>query len=79
MINLLGKFLFVHTILSCSDVSDANLGSNLSFVCLNLFSILEKYYDMNKENCKESLEIYKKFLARTDQVTKFLTVAKASF
>jgi hypothetical protein len=31
---------------------------------------------MNKENCKESLEIYKKFLTRTDQVTKFLAVAQ---
>ena len=47
-------------------------------MCSNPFSILEKYYDMNKENCKESLEIYKKFLTRTDLVSKFLTVAKAS-
>ena len=47
-------------------------------MCSNFFSILEKYYDMNKENCKESLEIYKKFLTRTDLVSKFLTVAKAS-
>lgn len=31
---------------------------------------------MNKENCKESFEIYKKFLTRTDQVSKFLTVAQ---
>lgn len=31
---------------------------------------------MNKKNCKEALEIYKKFLARMDSVKEFLKVAE---
>ncbi|XP_028414769.1 phosphatidylinositol-binding clathrin assembly protein-like [Dendronephthya gigantea] len=48
------------------------------FACYNdgMINLLEKYYEMNKESCKESLEIYKKFIARTDQVSTFLTVAQ---
>lgn len=33
---------------------------------------------MNKKNCKEALEIYKKFLERTDNVSAFLKVAESS-
>ena len=33
---------------------------------------------MNKKNCKEALEIYKKFLERTDNVSAFLKVAEVS-
>lgn len=31
---------------------------------------------MNKKNCREALEIYKKFLERTDNVAAFLKVAE---
>ena len=31
---------------------------------------------MNKKNCKEALEVYKKFLARMDSVKEFLKVAE---
>ena len=31
---------------------------------------------MNKKNCKEALDIYKKFLDRTDNVSAFLKVAE---
>ena len=31
---------------------------------------------MNKKNCKEALEIYKKFLSRMDSVKEFLKVAE---
>ena len=37
---------------------------------------IEKYFEMNKKNCKEALEIYKKFLARMDSVKTFLKVAE---
>jgi hypothetical protein len=40
--------------------------------------ILEKYFDMNKKNCKEALDIYKKFLDSTDRVSAFLKVAEVS-
>lgn len=31
---------------------------------------------MSKKNCKEALEIYKKFLESTDRVSAFLKVAE---
>lgn len=33
---------------------------------------------MNKKSCKEALDIYKKFLERTDQVSAFLKVAEVT-
>lgn len=36
----------------------------------------EKYFDMNKKQCREALDIYKKFLDRTDKVGNFLKVAE---
>ncbi|ESO01542.1 hypothetical protein HELRODRAFT_192181 [Helobdella robusta] len=48
------------------------------FACYNdgIINLLEKYFDMNKKNCKDALEIYKKFLARMDRVCEFLKVAE---
>ena len=34
---------------------------------------------MNKKNCKEALDIYKKFLDSTDRVSAFLKVAEVSY
>lgn len=46
----------------------------------NLFCcILEKYFDMNKKQCREALDLYKKFLIRMDRVGEFLKVAEVSF
>ena len=36
----------------------------------------EKYFDMNKKNCKEGLDIYRKFITRMDRVSDFLKVAE---
>ena len=44
---------------------------------LDLF-LLEKYFDMNKKQCREALDIYKKFLDRTDKVSNFLKVAEVN-
>jgi hypothetical protein len=33
---------------------------------------------MNKKQCREALDIYKKFLDRTDKVSNFLKVAEVS-
>lgn len=41
--------------------------------------ILEKYFDMNKKQCREALDLYKKFLIRMDRVGEFLKVAEVSF
>lgn len=48
------------------------------FACYNdgIINLLEKYFDMNKKQCKEALEIYKKFLIRMDRVSEFLKVAE---
>lgn len=40
------------------------------------FVFQEKYFDMNKKQCREGLEIYKKFLDRTDKVSHFLKTAE---
>ncbi|CAF3189946.1 unnamed protein product [Rotaria socialis] len=41
-----------------------------------MINLLEKYFDMNKKQCREALDIYKKFLDRTDKVSNFLKVAE---
>ncbi|XP_055954432.1 phosphatidylinositol-binding clathrin assembly protein LAP isoform X8 [Patella vulgata] len=48
------------------------------FACYNdgIINLLEKYFDMNKKQCKEGLEIYKRFLVRMDKVSEFLRVAE---
>lgn len=39
-------------------------------------SFLEKYFEMNKKQCRESLDIYKKFIERTDRVSQYLKIAE---
>lgn len=39
----------------------------------------EKYFDMNKKNCRDALDQYKKFLIRMDRVAEFLKVAEVRF
>ncbi|XP_046583370.1 clathrin coat assembly protein AP180-like isoform X5 [Haliotis rubra] len=48
------------------------------FACYNdgIINLLEKYFDMNKKQCKEGLDIYKKFLVSMDKVSEFLKVAE---
>nr|CAH7720395.1 unnamed protein product [Callosobruchus chinensis] len=48
------------------------------FACYNdgIINLLEKFFDMNKKQCKEALDIYKKFLVRMDRVGEFLKVAE---
>ncbi|XP_050300728.1 phosphatidylinositol-binding clathrin assembly protein LAP isoform X2 [Anthonomus grandis grandis] len=48
------------------------------FACYNdgIINLLEKYFDMNKKQCKEALDVYKKFLVRMDRVAEFLKVAE---
>ena len=36
----------------------------------------EKYFEMNKKQCKDALDLYKKFLMRMDRVAEFLKVAE---
>ncbi|XP_044077728.1 phosphatidylinositol binding clathrin assembly protein a isoform X4 [Siniperca chuatsi] len=41
-----------------------------------IINLLEKYFDMKKIQCKEGLEIYKKFLTRMTRISEFLKVAE---
>lgn len=42
----------------------------------DLIYLSEKYFEMKKNDCKASLEIYKRFLARMDKVSDFLKYAE---
>ncbi|XP_057203469.1 phosphatidylinositol-binding clathrin assembly protein isoform X5 [Triplophysa rosa] len=42
-----------------------------------VINLLEKYFDMKKNQCKDALEIYKKFLYRMTKLSEFLKVAEA--
>lgn len=51
------------------------------FACYNdgIINLLEKYFDMNKKQCRDALDMYKKFLTRMDRVGEFLKVAEVTF
>lgn len=51
------------------------------FACYNdgIINLLEKYFDMNKKQCKDALDLYKRFLVRMDRVGEFLKVAEVWF
>ena len=46
----------------------------VEFSCPLCFS--EKFFDMNKKNARDALDIYKRFLIRMDRVGEFLKVAE---
>ncbi|XP_077868551.1 phosphatidylinositol-binding clathrin assembly protein LAP-like isoform X1 [Saccoglossus kowalevskii] len=48
------------------------------FACYNdgIINLLEQYFDMNKKQCKEALDIYRKFLIRMERMSEFLKVAE---
>lgn len=82
IINLLGKifekrlfsdlfFIFLFPLIFCSSQISANYFFS--------FHQTEKYFDMKKTQCKEGLDIYKKFLTRMTRISEFLKVAEVSF
>ncbi|XP_041109187.1 clathrin coat assembly protein AP180-like isoform X15 [Polyodon spathula] len=48
------------------------------FACYNdgIINLLEKFFEMKRSQCKEALEIYKRFLTRMTSVSEFLKVAE---
>ncbi|XP_061316373.1 clathrin coat assembly protein AP180 isoform X17 [Pezoporus flaviventris] len=48
------------------------------FACYNdgVINLLEKFFEMKKGQCKDALEIYKRFLTRMTRVSEFLKVAE---
>ncbi|KAF8368518.1 unc-11 [Pristionchus pacificus] len=49
------------------------------FACYNdgVINLLEKFFDMNKKEAREALDMYKSFLGRLDKVSAFLSVAES--
>ena len=43
-----------------------------------VFVAAEKFFDMSQQQCKDALEIYKKFIARMERVRAFLRVAEVN-
>ena len=41
-----------------------------------MLRVSEKYFDMNRKQCKQGLGLYKRFIVRMDGVGKFLKVAE---
>ncbi|KAA0720735.1 AP180 91 kDa synaptosomal-associated protein Clathrin coat-associated protein [Triplophysa tibetana] len=41
-----------------------------------IINLLEKYFKMKRSECKESLEIYKKFLTRVTKISEFMKIAE---
>ncbi|XP_022527253.1 clathrin coat assembly protein AP180 isoform X2 [Astyanax mexicanus] len=41
-----------------------------------IINLLEKYFKMKKSDCKESLEIYKRFLTRVTKISEFMKIAE---
>ncbi|XP_058881609.1 clathrin coat assembly protein AP180 isoform X4 [Acipenser ruthenus] len=48
------------------------------FACYNdgIINLLEKFFEMKRSQCKQALEIYKRFLTRMTSVSEFLKVAE---
>ena len=49
-----------------------------SFQIAYHLSLVEKFFEMKKGQCKDALEIYKRFLTRMTRVSEFLKVAEVS-
>ena len=51
------------------------------FACYNdgVINLLEKYFEMQKKQARDALDLYKKFLIRMDRVAEFLKVAEVIF
>ncbi|XP_025192437.1 phosphatidylinositol-binding clathrin assembly protein LAP isoform X8 [Melanaphis sacchari] len=73
----------------CSSADLTNGVINMAFMLLfrdlirlfagyndSIINLLEKYFDMNKKQCRDALDLYKKFLIRMDRVGEFLKVAE---
>lgn len=41
-----------------------------------IYIITEKYFKMKKSDCKEALEIYKRFLTRVTKIGEFMKLAE---
>ncbi|XP_018416375.1 PREDICTED: clathrin coat assembly protein AP180 isoform X2 [Nanorana parkeri] len=48
------------------------------FACYNdgIINLLEKFFEMKKSQCKDALEIYKRFLTRMTRVSEFMKIAE---
>lgn len=66
--------VFVNPVLLLAITSKCNL----FFFFFFTYNQTEKYFDMKKTQCKEGLDIYKKFLTRMTRISEFLKVAEVN-
>lgn len=79
MNHCLCKSYAIHFWSLCCDIQLYFFVYNCSFTILLLFiSFTEQYFEMNKKQCREALDIYKKFVLRMEKVSTFLRVAEVS-
>lgn len=71
IINLLGEFM-IDTLIA----DFAYLLRLLNLKTKQCFLLLEKYFKMKKSDCKEALEIYKRFLTRVTKIGEFMKLAE---
>lgn len=77
----LKRFFFpFSTPASRGGTGDVEWWTGVQALCCSYFLVLltEKYFDMKKVQCKEGLDIYKKFLTRMTRISEFLKVAEVS-
>lgn len=65
--------VFVNPVLLLAITSKYNV-----FFLFFIYNQTEKYFDMKKTQCKEGLDIYKKFLTRMTRISEFLKVAEVN-
>lgn len=58
-----------------SHLKDENMDCN-ECEPANLLVFIEKYFKMKKSDCKEALEIYKRFLTRVTKIGEFMKLAE---
>ena len=74
IINLLGACPFFIIFFFCFG----SLCKVIGFYYKIVSCFAEKYFDMNKKQCRDALDLYKRFLIRMDRVGEFLKVAEVS-
>lgn len=61
----------------CVGLTRDKCASGIHFISLGDVAQTVKYFEMQKKQCKDALEIYKRFLTRMDRVTDFLKLAES--
>lgn len=64
--------MFISPMIIKKDGQGVCQSANLLFLCV------EKFFKMKKSECKEALEIYKRFLTRVTKIGEFMKLAEVA-